>query len=86
MENPVKNNSPRHTKKTLVGVVVSDKMKDTVVVLVERYAKHPKYGKYQVKTKRFKAHNPGNTKKVGETATIEETAPVSRDKRFKVIA
>ena len=72
------------TKKTLTGVVVSTKMKDTVVVLVKRYAKHAKYKKYQVKTKRYKAHDAGNKKVMGETVTIEETAPISRDKRFKV--
>lgn len=81
-----KNNTVRHTKKTLTGVVVSDKMKDTVVVLVKRYAKHPKYKKYQLTTKRYKAHDQGNKKKIGENATIEETRPISRDKRFKVIS
>ncbi len=79
------NNIARKTKKTLTGVVVSDKMKDTIVVSVKRYSKHPKYLKYQAKTKRYKAHDAGNTKKMGETVTIEETAPISRDKRFKVI-
>lgn len=79
-------NTARKTKKTLTGVVVSDKMKDTVVVLIKRYAKHPKYQKYQVLTKRYKAHDAGNTRKMGETVTIEETAPISRDKRFKVIS
>lgn len=80
-----KNNTARKTKKTLTGVVVSDKMKDTVVVSVQSYSKHPKYLKYQAKSKRYKAHDAGNTKKVGDKVTIEETAPISRDKRFKVI-
>lgn len=71
--------------KTLKGTVVSDKMKDTVVVRVERYIKHPKYGKFMKRQKRYKAHDAGNTKRVGETVTIIETAPYSKDKHFKVM-
>ncbi len=74
------------SKKTLNGVVVSDKMKDTVVVKVSRYEKHPKYGKYISKSKKFKAHDAGNTKKIGDKVTIEETAPISKDKHFRVIS
>ncbi|HYC34717.1 MAG TPA: 30S ribosomal protein S17 [Candidatus Paceibacterota bacterium] len=73
-------------KKTLSGVVVSDKMKDTCVVLVERYVKAPKYGKYIQRSKKYKADDKGNTKKIGDKATIEECAPISKDKHFKVIA
>lgn len=70
--------------KTLTGTVVSTKMKDTVVVLVERYVKHDKYGKYFSKSKKYKAHDEGNTKKVGEVVSIIETAPISKDKHFKI--
>jgi len=73
------------SKKTMNGVVVSDKMKDTVVVLVSRFEKHPKYGKYVSKSKKFKAHDFGNTKKIGDKVTIEECKPISKDKHFKVI-
>jgi small subunit ribosomal protein S17 len=73
------------TKRTLKGIVTSDKMKDTVVVRVERYVKHPKYQKYIHIHKKFKAHDAGNTKKVGDVVTIEETRPISKDKHFKVI-
>lgn len=73
------------TKKRLSGTVVSSKMKDTVVVLVERYVKVPKYGKYVVKRKRFKAHDAGNTAKDGDKVVIEECMPVSKDKRFKIV-
>jgi small subunit ribosomal protein S17 len=61
------------TKKTreLTGTVVSDKMTDTVVVLVERYVKVPKYNKYVTRTKKYKAHNPGNTKKIGDKVTMQ---------------
>jgi len=72
-------------KKTLSGVVVSDKMKDTVVVLVERYEKHPKYGKFVKHKKKFKAHDAGNTKKIGEKVTIAETKPISKDKHFMIV-
>lgn len=72
-------------KRTLTGVVVSDKMKDTATVLVERYVKLPKYQKYVTLTKKFKAHNPGNTKKIGDKVTIEECRPISKDKHFIII-
>jgi len=72
-------------KQVLTGKVVSDKMKDTVVVLVERYVKNQKYQKYMTISKRFKAHNPGNTKKVGDMVSIESCRPISKEKRFKVI-
>ncbi len=73
-------------KKVMTGKVVGDKMKDTCVVLVERFIKAPKYGKYIKRSKKYKADDKGNTKKVGDTATIEECAPISKDKHFKVIA
>lgn len=71
--------------KVLSGVVVSDKMKDTVVVLVERYEKHPKYQKFIKRGKNFKAHDVGNTKKIGDKVDIRECAPISKDKHFVVV-
>ncbi len=71
--------------KILSGLVVSNKMKDTVVVSVERYEKHPKYGKFVKKRKKFKAHDKGNTRALGEKVRIMETRPVSKDKHFVVI-
>jgi len=73
-------------KKVLSGVVTSDKMKDTVVVKVSRFVKHPKYGKYVTIDKKFKAHDAGNTLKIGDKVSIEECAPISKDKHFKVIS
>ncbi len=73
-------------KKRFEGVVVSTRMKDTIVVEINRFTKVQKYEKYTKKTKRFKAHDQGNTKKLGETVTIEETRPISRDKHFIVVA
>lgn len=74
-----------HKPRIMRGVVVSDKMKDTVVVSVDRFVQHPKYQKYFKVTKRFKADDKGNVHKMGETVTIEETKPISKDKRFRVI-
>jgi small subunit ribosomal protein S17 len=69
----------------LSGVVVSDKMKDTVVVSITRFEKHPKYQKFQKISKKYKAHDPGNSKKIGEKIKIEECRPISKDKHFKVV-
>ncbi len=79
-----KSNAQPH-KKRFKGIVVSDKMEKTVVVLVSRYVKHPKYGKYMKIDKRFKAHVEGAKPALGASVVIEETRPISRDKRFRVI-
>lgn len=70
--------------RTLTGTVVSTKMKNTIVVEVNRYVRHPKYRKYMRHTKRIKAHDEGNTKKEGEKVTIVECRPMSKDKHFRV--
>ena len=75
----------RKNPQKLTGVVVSDKMKDTVVVRVDRYVKHPKYQKYFTRSRKFKADDPGNTKKIGEKVTIIACRPISKDKRFKIV-
>jgi small subunit ribosomal protein S17 len=75
----------KNTSKTLTGVVVSTKMKDTAVVLVERYVKHAKYQKFINLRKRFKAHDVGNTAKMGDKVTIRETRPISKDKHFEIV-
>ncbi len=79
------NNTIKTTKNPLKGTVVSNKMKDTVVVSVVRYSKHPKYGKYLVRTKRIKAHDAGNTCAMGDIVLIKETKPISKDKNFIVL-
>lgn len=84
MEKTENKNTAKRTR--LKGVVVSDKMQDTVVVEVSRYVKHPKYKKYMKLDKRYKADDKGNKHKVGDTVFIEECAPISKDKRFKVVA
>lgn len=72
-------------KKILEGVVVSDKMQKTVVVLVKDYVKDAKYKKYYKKSKKFKAHDEENRCVVGDKVQIIETIPMSKDKHFKVI-
>ncbi len=71
--------------KVLSGVVTSDKMKDTIVVEVSRFVKHPKYGKYMNISKKFKAHDAGNTAKIGDKVQIQETRPISKDKHFRLV-
>lgn len=71
--------------KKLKGVVISDKMGKTVVVLVERYVKHPLYKKYIKKNKRYKAHDEKKEYKVGDKVVIEECRPISKEKHFRVI-
>ncbi|MEK7616260.1 MAG: 30S ribosomal protein S17 [Patescibacteria group bacterium] len=71
--------------RTLRGVVVSDKMMKTVVVAVTRLKKHPKYLKYYKVTKKFKAHDEEKKYKTGDKVTIQETRPLSKDKRWNVL-
>ena len=71
-------------KRTLIGRVVSDKMEKTVTVLVERKVKHPMYGKVMVRSKKYHAHNEGNSAKSGDLVEIVETRPVSRTKTWAV--
>jgi len=71
-------------KRTLIGRVVSDKMEKTVTVLVERKVKHPVYGKVLVRSKKYHAHNEGNSAKAGDLVQIAETRPISRTKAWRV--
>jgi small subunit ribosomal protein S17 len=71
-------------KRTLIGRVVSDKMNKTVTVLIERRVKHPMIGKYVTRSRKFHAHNEGNDCKTGDTVEIQETAPISRTKAWRV--
>jgi len=67
------------------GKVVSDKMAKTIVVEVTRYVKHPLYGKYAKKSKRYKVHDEKKEYKIGDKVIFEKTRPISKDKHFKVI-
>ena len=77
-------NTETSKPKVLSGIVSSNKMKDTVVVVVERFEKHPTYGKFIKTRKKFKAHDAGNTKAIGDKVEIVETKPISKDKHFYV--
>lgn len=75
----------RATRKTQVGVVVSDKMQQTVVVRVEALRRHPRYGKTMRHVRKFKAHNEGNEARSGDTVEIMETRPLSKEKRWRIV-
>ncbi|NQU17339.1 MAG: 30S ribosomal protein S17 [Candidatus Saganbacteria bacterium] len=75
----------RGNAKRRKGIVVSDKMDKTVVVQVERVFSHPVFGKTVKSYKRFKAHDQENKCKTGDQVQIEETRPLSKDKRWRVI-
>ncbi len=76
----------KQLKKVLKGIVTSDKMDKTIVVKVTRFVEHTKYGKRIKKSKTYKAHDEDNSKKIGDQVEIVETRPISKDKKFKVIA
>ncbi|MDO8183530.1 MAG: 30S ribosomal protein S17 [bacterium] len=81
-----KTTSPTQTaNKVLTGTVVSTKMAKTVVVAVNSYTKHPKYGKYLRRTKRYQAHEESGALKVGDKVKIKETRPISKHKHFMVV-
>lgn len=72
-------------RRVLYGTVVKSAMKDTCTVAVERYVKHPKYKKYQRRTKKYLVHDAGNTAVVGQKVEIRETRPMSKRKRFELV-
>jgi small subunit ribosomal protein S17 len=72
-------------RKTKIGRVVSDKMDKTVVVAVESYRPHPLYKRAVRRIKKFKAHDEQNTCKIGDVVRIEETRPLSKEKRWRVL-
>ena len=74
------------SKKTLQGIVVSDKMQKTVVVEIERMKEHPKYKRRFKIHKKYKAHDQNQEYHIGDKVLIEETKPMSKDKNWKVIS
>jgi small subunit ribosomal protein S17 len=74
----------RASRKSRVGVVVSDKMEKTVVVAVRDTFRHPLYGKTQRRLTKYKAHDDANTCGVGDLVRIAETRPLSKSKRWRV--
>ena len=72
-------------QRILQGVVVSDKMDKTVVVLIERKVKHALYGKILRRSKKYKAHDPENLCQMGDVVRIRECPPISKDKHWNVV-
>ncbi|MBE7176428.1 MAG: 30S ribosomal protein S17 [Mucilaginibacter polytrichastri] len=75
----------RNLRKTRTGLVVSNKMDKSIVVTVERKVKHPIYGKFVKKTKKFMAHDEKNECGIGDTVTIMETRPLSKNKNWRLL-
>ncbi len=72
------------SKRTLTGIVTSDKMDKTITVLVERRVMHPVLGKVVRRSKKYHAHSPNNEFKQGDTVLIEECRPLSKTKAWQV--
>ena len=77
--------SDRNSRKTKVGVVVSNKMDKTIVVAIEDHVKHPMIGKIVKKTVKLKAHDENNECGIGDTVKVMETRPLSKDKRWRLV-
>lgn len=75
----------RNLRKTKTGVVASSKMDKTISVLVERRLKHPIYGKYLKKSKKFMAHDEKNECQEGDLVRIMETRPLSKHKSWRLV-
>ena len=75
----------RNLRKERIGVVVSNKMDKSIVVMVERKVKHPKYGKFVKKSSRFMAHDEKNECNIGDTVRIMETRPLSKNKCWRLV-
>ena len=75
----------RNTRKTMVGIVVSDKMDKTCVVAMEDFVRHSLYGKAVKTTKKVKVHDENNECNIGDKVRIMETRPLSKDKRWRLV-
>ena len=75
----------RNLRKTMVGLVSSDKMDKTVVISVQNNVKHPEYGKIIKRTYKLKAHDENNECGIGDTVEVMETRPLSKDKRWRLV-
>src|SRR5580698_986999 len=76
---------PRGRTQEVTGEVISDKMNKTISVLIFRRVPHSRYGKYLKKTSVFKAHDEGNTAKMGDVVRIKMCRPLSKTKRWKLV-
>tara|TARA_B100000315_G_C14116018_1_gene380331 strand:- start:3 stop:308 length:306 start_codon:yes stop_codon:yes gene_type:complete len=73
------------TKRTLKGTVISAKMTKTIVVRVTRRERHPQYGRVLKVSQKFKVHTPSESPRVGDWVEIEETRPISKEKRWRLV-
>ena len=76
----------RNLKKTRQGVVISDKMEKSIVIAAKFKEKHPLYGKFVQKTKKYHVHDENNEAHVGDTVLIMETRPLSKTKRWRLVS
>ena len=77
--------SERNLRKTMTGLVKSDKMDKTIVVAISRNVRHPFYGKIVRKTYKLKAHDENNEAGIGDRVEVMETRPLSKDKRWRLV-
>jgi small subunit ribosomal protein S17 len=75
----------RGNKRTIKGVVISNKMDKTIVVKAERFVKHPVFHKFVRKHVKYKAHDEQNQSKIGDTVLIIESRPLSKEKRWRML-
>ena len=84
-ENPASTDSDRGARKLRVGLVVSDKMDKTITIAIQRQVKHPIYGKFIKQTTKLKAHDETNDANIGDIVRIQETRPLSKTKRWRLV-
>ena len=75
----------RNSRKEIIGKVTSNKMDKSVVVAIERRIKHPLYGKFVKKTKKYVAHDENNECNIGDIVQLMETRPLSKSKRWRLV-
>jgi len=76
---------PKNQDRSFIGKVVSDKMKKTIVVVVERKKVHPKYNKQYILSTKFKVHDENDLAKVGNEVEFVECRPISKDKKWRLV-
>ncbi len=81
-ETNVETSDKQKLQRTAIGRVTSNKMEQTATVVVERRVKHPMYGKYVRRSKKFHVHDPENTLNIGDVVQIKETRPISKTKSW----
>ena len=75
----------RNNRKTREGLVVSNKMDKTAVVAIIERVRHPKYGKFMMRTKKLYVHDESNDVNIGDKVRVMETRPLSKNKRWRVV-